>query len=82
MHKFIRVVNFSKIKIYPILKNSWNTIYKGFPNRSWIFFSEKFIQNARVEKKLSIRVLPGAHKADRLAYSIVSLFYCIVLYNL
>ena len=74
------MAHYSKIKIYPVSKNSRNTIYKVFLIDPGYFFSEKFIKNARVKQKiLLIRILPEQTKLiDRL----ILLFHCsIVLFS-
>ena len=54
-----KVVHYSNITVYPVVKNSRDTILTFSSSILDIFFFEKYIKNARIERKvLLIWVLP------------------------
>ena len=75
--RIFEVVHYQKITIYPVLKNFRDAVLKVYPG---CFFSEKYIENARMKwKNLFIRALPRAYKSE----GIVLLFLCsIVLFSI
>ena len=55
----MKMVHYQKITIYSVLKNLRDAVFKVFLIDPGYFFSEKYIENARIKRKiLFIKALP------------------------
>ena len=73
-----KVVHYSDITIYPVLKNSRDIILMFSSSILDIFLREIYKERENWTKSSIIRVFPWSNKSDRLAYLIV--FFSILLF--